>query len=68
MQLINRYVKNGVDAIFCNRAGASYLDQLSNNSLQTMVLDSELKVEVESFNGKPIFVEDAIVSTEAVIS
>ena len=68
MQRIKRFIKNGVDAIFCNRAGASYLDVLSNNNLQTMVLDSELKVAVETFQGIPIFVEDAIVHTEAVIS
>lgn len=68
LQRIRRFVKNGVDAIFCNRAGASYLDVLSNNNLTPMVLDSELKVAVDTFQGIPIFVEDAIVHTEAVIS
>ena len=68
MQRVSRFIKNGFDAIFCNRDGASYLDALSNNSLQTMVLDSELKIEVQSFNGRPIFVDDAIVSTEEVVA
>ncbi len=68
LQRVKRFIKNGADAIFCTRAGASYLDALSTNSLQTMVLDSELKVEVESFAGLPIFVDDSISDTEAVIS
>ena len=67
MQRIKRFIKNGADAIFCTRAGASYLDALNTTPLQTMVLDTEMKLAVESFQGLPIFVDDSISDTEAVV-
>ena len=67
MSTVKRFIKNGVDAIFCTRSGATYLDALSQNTLQTRVLDSELKVEVETFAGVPIFVDDSISDTEELV-
>lgn len=68
MDTISTYIKNGVDAIFCNRKGKTFLNILQNNSLETMVLDTEMGLAVQSFQGIPIFVDDSIVNTEAVIS
>ena len=68
MSLIKRHIKNGTDAIFTSRKGANFLDILSQNNLQTMVLDKELGLAVESFQGVPIFVDDSVLETEAVVT
>ncbi len=62
------YIKNGADAIICNRKGKTLLQGLQTSSLETRVLDSELGVAVETFQGLPIFIEDSITNTESQVS
>ncbi len=62
------YIKNGADAIICNRKGKTLLQGLQTSTLETRVLDSELGVAVETFQGLPIFIEDSITNTESQVS
>ena len=64
---ISRYMKGGYDAIFTSPKGAAFLDILSGNNLTPMVLDTELKLQTQTFQGKPVFVSDSISETEAVL-
>lgn len=68
MDLVNTYMKNGADAIFCSRKGKTFIQTLQTTPLETMVLDTEMGVRVQTFQGLPIFIDDSIVNTEAVVA